>query len=97
MENNGGAKDRQDVLQGMVYEHEGFLFFKPQSFRDFLKMKRFTKVSDSHQFKIFAEFGGTHTKIKINNDPVHVWKIPSVIKEQEYIVKDNDFKQQDPY
>ena len=35
LENNRGAKDRQDVLQGMVYEHETYFFFKPQSFRDF--------------------------------------------------------------
>ena len=27
LENNGGAKDRQDVLQGMVYEHENKFIF----------------------------------------------------------------------
>ena len=61
LENNGGAKDRQDVLTGMVYEHKDYLFFKPQSFRDFLKTKRFNKMSDSHMFKVFSEFKSTST------------------------------------
>ena len=97
LENNGGAKDRQDVLQGMVYEHEKTLFFKPQSFRDFLKMKRFTKMSDSHQFKIFTEFGGNTAKLRVNNKAEHVWKVASSIVDTEYKLKDKDFKEEDPY
>ena len=97
LENNGGAKDRQDVLQGMVYEHEKTLFFKPQSFRDFLKMKRFTKMSDSHQFKIFTEFGGNTAKLRVNNKAEHVWKVASTIIDTEYKLKDKDFKEEDPY
>jgi hypothetical protein len=97
LENNGGAKDRQDVLQGMVYEHENTLFFKPQSFRDFLKMKRFTKMSDSHQFKIFTEFGGNTAKLRVNNKAEHVWKVASSIVDTEYKLKDKDFKEEDPY
>ena len=95
--NQGGAKERQDLLQGIAYEDDGYIFFRPPAFREFLKRNRFAKMSDSHQFKIFAEFGGTHTKIKINNDPVHVWKIPSTIKEAEYILKSTDFTEKDPY
>ena len=97
LENNGGAKDRQDVLQGMVYEHEGFLFFKPQSFRDFLKMKRFTKMSDSHQYKIFSEFNGNTAKLRVGTKSEHVWKIPASIADFEYKVKDKDFTEEDPY
>ena len=97
LENNGGAKDRQDVMQGMVYEHEGMLFFKPQAFRDFLKMKRFTKMSDSHQYKIFQEFGGNTAKLRVNNKPEHCWKVASTIADTEYKLKDNDFKEEDPY
>ena len=97
LENNGGAKDRQDVLQGMVYEHQKYLFFKPQSFRDFLKMKRFTKMSDSHQFKIFTEFGGNTAKLRVNNKAEHVWKVASTIVDTEYKLKDKDFKEEDPY
>ena len=97
LENNGGAKDRQDVLQGMVYEHEKFLFFKPQSFRDFLKMKRFTKMSDSHQFKIFAEFNGNTAKLRVGTKSEHVWKIPASIVNTEYKLKDKDFTEEDPY
>ena len=97
LENNGGAKDRQDVMQGMVYEHEGMLFFKPQAFRDFLKMKRFTKMSDSHQYKIFQEFGGNTAKLRVNNKPEHCWKVASTIADAEYKLKDNDFKEEDPY
>ena len=59
IENNRGAKDRQDVLQGMVFELKDNYFFKPQAFRDFLKTKRFTKASDSEQYKMFEEFKGT--------------------------------------
>ena len=95
--NQGGAKERQDLLQGIAYEDDGYIFFRPPAFREFLKRNRFAKMSDSHQFKIFAEFGGTHTKVKINNDPVHVWKIPSTIKEAEYILKSTDFTEKDPY
>ena len=97
LENNGGAKDRQDVLQGMVYEHEGFLFFKPQSFRDFLKMKRFTKMSDSHQYKIFSEFNGNTAKLRVGTKSEHVWKIPASIADFEYKVRDKDFTEEDPY
>jgi len=97
LENNGGAKDRQDVLQGMVYEHENYLFFKPQSFRDFLKMKRFTKMSDSHQYKIFSEFGGNTAKLRVTNKSEHVWKIPSNIVDTEYKLRDKDFTEEDPY
>ena len=96
VENNGGAKDRQDILQGMVYEHENFYYFKQQAFRDFLKMKRFTKLSDSHQFKVFSEFGGNTDKFKVNNKAEHVWKIP-VFTDSEYKLKDNEFKQESPY
>ena len=97
LENNGGAKDRQDVLQGMVYEHENYLFFKPQAFRDFLKMKRFTKMSDSHQYKIFQEFGGNIAKLRVGPKPEHTWKVPSSIVDTEYKLKDKDFKEEDPY
>ena len=97
LENNGGAKDRQDVLQGMVYEHQKYLFFKPQSFRDFLKMKRFTKMSDSHQYKIFQEFGGNVAKLRVGPKSEHTWKVPSSVVDTEYRVKDKDFKEEDPY
>jgi len=97
LENNGGAKDRQDVLQGMVYEHKNYLFFKPQSFRDFLKMKRFTKMSDSHQYKIFQEFGGNIAKLRVGPKPEHTWKVPSSIVDTEYKLRDKDFTEEDPY
>jgi len=97
LENNGGAKDRQDVLQGMVYEHKDYLFFKPQSFRDFLKMKRFTKISESHQFKIFQEFGGNIAKLRVGAKPEHTWKVPASIVDTEYRIRDKDFKEEDPY
>jgi len=97
LENNGGAKDRQDVLQGMVYEHENYLFFKPQPFRDFLKMKRFTKMSETHQYKIFTEFGGNTAKLRVNNKAEHVWKVPSSIVDAEFKLRDTDFTEEDPY
>ena len=97
LENNGGAKDRQDVLQGMVYQHDSWLFFKPQALHDFLKMKRFTKMSESHQYKVFAEFGGNYAKLRVGSKPEHVWKIPATIVDAEYKVKDKDFKEEDPY
>ena len=97
LENNGGAKDRQDVLQGMVYELEEYLFFKPQSFRDFLKTKRFTKMTDSHQYKIFSEFNGATAKLKVNNRPEHCWKVPKSILETQYKLSEKDFKEEDPY
>jgi len=97
LENNGGAKDRQDVLTGMVYEHKDYLFFKPQSFRDFLKTKRFNKMSDSHMFKVFSEFSGNSAKLRVGAKSEHVWKIPSNIIETEYKLKDKDFTEEDPY
>ena len=96
--NNKGAKDRSDILQGMVYEHEkGYFFFKPQSLRDFLKTKRFTKVSDSAQYKMFEEFGGSTAKFKVNNTSEHCWKVPIVILESEYNLKEKDFKEEEAY
>jgi|TARA_R100001244_G_scaffold57581_1_gene48784 hypothetical protein len=96
--NNKGAKDRSDILQGMVYEHEkGYFFFKPQSLRDFLKTKRFTKVSDSAQYKMFEEFGGSTAKFKVNNNSEHCWKVPASIMESEYNLKEKDFKEEEPY
>ena len=97
LENNGGAKDRQDVLQGMVFQHESYLFFKSQAFKDFLKMKRFTKVSDSHQFKIFTEFGGNPTKFKINNKAEHCWKIPANFINVDFSLINKDFTEEEPY
>ena len=97
LENNGGAKDRQDVLQGMVFQHESYLFFKSQAFKDFLKMKRFTKVSDSHQFKIFTEFGGNLTKFKINNKAEHCWKIPANFINVDFSLINKDFTEEEPY
>ena len=63
----------------------------------FLKMKRFTKMSDSHQYKIFQEFGGNTAKLRVNNKPEHCWKIAATIADTEYKLKDNDFKEEDPY
>jgi len=97
IENNKGAKDRQDVLLGQVFEVEDAFFFKPQVFRDFLKAKRFNKISDSHQYKLFSEFGGKTAKLKVINKSEHVWKIPNDILETEYKVSEKDFKEEDPY
>jgi len=97
IENNGGAKDRQDMLQGMVYEQENNYMFKPQAFRDFLKTKRFNKLSDVGQFKVFSDFKGTAEKLRINDKVTHIWKIPTTVNDAEYIVKSKDFKEEDPY
>ena len=98
IENNRGAKDRQDILQGMVFEHEkGYFFFKPQSLRDFLKTKRFTKLSDSAQYKMFEEFGGGTAKFKVNNNSEHCWKIPTDILSSDYNLKSQDFSEEEAY
>jgi len=97
IENYAGAKERQDMLQGMVYEEEDFFYFRGESFKDFLKTKRFTKLSGSHQFKIFSDFKGQSTSMRINNNPTKVWKVPTTIKEAEYILKSKKFEQEDPY
>ena len=98
LENNKGAKDRQDVLQGMVFEHEkGYFFFKPQAFRDFLKTKRFAKASDSEQYKMFAEFQGSTAKFKVNSNSEHCWKIPIGILESEYKLSKKDFSEEEAY
>ena len=97
IENNRGAKDRQDVLQGMVFELKDYYFFKPQAFRDFLKTKRFAKASDSEQYKMFEEFQGTTAKLKVNNNPEHCWKIPTTILESEYRLSKKDFSEEEAY
>jgi len=97
IENNGGAKDRQDMLQGMVYEEKNNYLFKPQAFRDFLKTKRFNKLSDVGQFKVFSDFKGTAEKLRINDKVTHIWKIPTTVNDAEYIVKSKDFKEEEPY
>jgi len=97
IENYAGAKERQDMLQGMVYEEEDFFYFRGESFKDFLKTKRFTKLSGSHQFKIFSDFKGQSISMRINNNPTKVWKVPTTIKEAEYILKKKKFEQEDPY
>ena len=65
--------------------------------RDFLKTKRFTKVSDSAQYKMFEEFGGSTAKFKVNNTSEHCWKVPIVILESEYNLKEKDFKEEEAY
>ena len=95
--NNKGAKDRQDVLQGMVYELKDHLFFKPQAFRDFLKTKRFAKASDSEQYKMFEEFKGTTAKLKVNSNVEHCWKVPNTILESEYKLSKKDFSEEEAY
>ena len=97
IENNRGAKDRQDVLQGMVFELKDYYFFKPQAFRDFLKTKRFAKASDSEQYKMFEEFKGTTAKLKVNNNPEHCWKIATTILESEYRLSKKDFSEEEAY
>ena len=97
IENNKGAKDRQDVLQGMVFELKDYYFFKPQSFRDFLKTKRFAKASDSEQYKMFEEFKGTTAKLKVNSNPEHCWKIPNTVLESEYKLSKKDFSEEEAY
>ena len=98
IENNRGAKDRQDILQGMVFEHEkGYFFFKPQSLRDFLKTKRFTKLTDSAQYKMFEEFGGGYAKFKVNNKGEHCWKIPTNIIDSDFNLKEKDFSEEEAY
>ena len=82
----------------MVYEHEkGLFFFKPQSLRDFLKTKRFTKLSDSAQYKAFEEFGGNIAKFKVNNKSEHCWKISTSILESDFNLKEKDFTEEEPY
>lgn len=97
IENNKGAKDRQDVLQGMVFELKDYYFFKPQAFRDFLKTKRFAKASDSEQYKMFEEFKGTTAKLKVNSNPEHCWKVPSTVLESEYRLSKKDFSEEEAY
>jgi len=98
LENNKGAKDRQDVLTGMVYEHEeGYFFFKPQAFRDFLKTKRFTGLSPTQEYKVFESLGGNTAKFKISNNAEHCWKVPTSVLETEYEVKTNNFEEERPY
>ena len=98
IENNRGAKDRQDILQGMVFEHEkGYFFFKPQSLRDFLKTKRFNKLTDSAQYKMFEEFGGGTAKFKVNNKGEHCWKIPTNIIDSDFNLKEKDFSEEEAY
>ncbi|HAH52498.1 MAG TPA: hypothetical protein DCL80_15075, partial [Balneola sp.] len=89
--NNRGAKDRQDVLAGMVFEYKDSFFFKPQSLRDFLKTKRFTKLTDSAQYKVFEVFKGKTAKLKVNNSVEHCWKVPTTILESEYKLSEKDF------
>jgi len=97
IENNAGAKERQDMLQGMVYESEGDYLFKPQSFRDFLKTKRFAKLSDVAQYRIFQDYKGKSEKMKINNKGHHIWRVPVDVSDAEYVLKENNFKEEDPY
>jgi len=97
IENYAGAKERQDMLQGMVYEEEDFFYFRGESFKDFLKTKRFTKLSGAHQFKVFSDFKGQSISMRINNNPTKVWKVPTTIKEAEYILKSKKFEEEDPY
>ena len=98
LENNKGAKDRQDVLTGMVYEHEeGYFFFKPQAFRDFLKTKRFSGLSPTQEYKVFESLGGNTAKFKINNSAEHCWKVPISVLETEYEVKKKNFEEERPY
>tara|TARA_R110000822_G_scaffold54728_4_gene139893 strand:+ start:525 stop:2054 length:1530 start_codon:yes stop_codon:yes gene_type:complete len=98
LDNNKGAKDRQDILKGMVFESEDdIFFFKPDSFREFLKTKRFAKASDSAQFKFFSEFQGSTDKLRINDKVTHCWKIPTKILETEYKLKKKEFKEVEPY
>ena len=96
--NNKGAKDRQDVLQGMVFEHEkGFFIFKPQSLRDFLKTKRFTKLTDGAQYKAFEDFGGGTAKFKVKNSTEHCWKVPVSVLEEHYTLSKKDFSEEEAY
>ena len=98
LENNRGAKARQDVLAGMVYEHEkGYFIFKPEALRDFLRTKRFSKLSDSAQHKAFESFGGSIAKFKVNNKSEHCWKIPTSVLESNFNLKEKDFTEEEPY
>jgi hypothetical protein len=98
LENNKGAKVRQDVLAGMVYEHEkGYFIFKPEALRDFLRTKRFSKLSDSAQHKAFESFGGSIAKFKVNNKSEHCWKIPTSVLESNFNLKEKDFTEEEPY
>ena len=54
-------------------------------------------MSDSHQYKIFSEFGGNTAKLRVTNKSEHVWKIPSNIVDTEYKLRDKDFTEEDPY
>jgi len=93
--NTKGAKDRDEIRLGQTYEHEGYFYFKPQSFREFLKTKRFTKINETHQMKIFNELKGSTDKLKIEGHSTHCWKIPIDIQETEYELKERDFKETD--
>ena len=95
--NNRGAKDRQDVLAGMVFEYKDYFFFKPQSLRDFLKTKRFTKLTDSAQYKVFEVFKGKTAKLKVKNSVEHCWKVPTTILESEYKLSEKDFSEEEAY
>ena len=59
--------------------------------------KRFNKLSDVGQFKVFSDFKGTAEKLRINDKVTHIWKIPTTVNDAEYIVKSKDFKEEQPY
>jgi len=95
--NTKGAKDRDDIKLGQTYQLETNYVFKPESFREFLKTKRFSKLTETQQMKMFQLMGGVTHKLKIEGKSEHCWSIPTTIETSVYNLKDRRFKEEDPY
>ena len=95
--NSKGAKHRDNILLGQTFQLEDTYIFKPEAFREFLKTKRFSKLTETQQMKMFQLMGGSTYKLKIEGKSEHCWSIPLTIETSIYNLKDRRFKEEDPY
>jgi len=76
------ANDRNEILQGKPWFHEGYVYFKGQSLLEFIKRER-SDMSNARSQQIFAyirsHYGEDYYqgKVRLKGRPTAVWGVPA--------------------
>jgi hypothetical protein len=74
------AKEWSDVIDGMVFEDEGKMYFRPNKFVNYISKEHRTKITVEEAYKKLQGSGVASVEIEIDGKKYRLWAIPSMKK-----------------
>lgn len=74
------AKEWSDVIDGMVFESEGNMYFRPNKFVNYISKEHRTKITVEEAYKKLQGSGVSSVEIEIDAKKYRLWVIPSMKK-----------------